>query len=470
MRSFLRTARTWPFQNRQRGQAQDQSDRESVDRRCYLQCRRNRMETLCHDLRYAIRNLRRSPGFAAAAVIMLALGIGGTTAIVTLIDAIMLHALPVSDPARLYRIGDGDDSNAIGRHGRWGLFPFSLFERMKAATPEFEDITAFNCGCTELNVRRQGTADAARPLRVEYVTGTYFNTLGVRAFIGRVLTPDDDRPSAPPVIVLSHRAWQSDYGADASVVGSTFVVDGHPLTVAGVAERGFFGETVRADPPEIWIPLQQEPTIAAGGSLLRQSISPWLFIVGRLRRDASIDGMASRLTEILRHWIRYESGYPGNWMPDIIRDLPNQTIAVVGAGAGIGLAGLSAKEQYGPSLQVLLAICGLVLVMACANVANLLLARAVARRAHTAVRVALGATRRQIITEALTESVLLARAGAVAGLLVAMSAARLLVALAFRYSRFVPVTTMPSLVVLGFAAGLALVTGVVFGAAPAWLA
>lgn len=428
------------------------------------------MSLLIASIRYAARQFWVSRLFTAAVVLTLALGIGGTTAIFTLMHAVMLRSLPVSDPARLYRIGDGDDSTAQGRHGRWGMFSFPLYERLRAGTPEFEDVTAVGLGGSLLSVRRPGAADAARPLRAEYVTGTYFSTLGVGAFSGRVFAADDDRPSAPPVVVLSHHAWQGAYGADPSAVGSTFVVEGHPFTVIGVAAPGFFGETLRADPPDIWIPLQQEPMIAGGGSLLHQSISPWLFVIGRLRRDASIAGMAPRLTEILRQWIQYDAGYPSNWMPDIIRDLPKQTVAVVPAGAGIGLAGLSVKEQYGPSLQILLAMCGLVLLIACANVANLLLARAVARRAQTAVRLAIGATRRQIIVEALTESVLLAVVGGLAGLLVAMSAARLLVALAFRSSHFVPITTTPSLVVLAFAIGLALVTGIVFGAAPAWFA
>jgi predicted permease len=264
--------------------------------------------------------------------------------------------------------------------------------------------------------------------------------------------------------------WQGAYDADPAVVGSTFVVDGHPFTVIGVAAAEFFGETIRSDPPEFWIPLQQEPMIAGGGSLLRQSISPWLFALGRVRRHASIDGMASRLTGILRRWIQFDAGYPAHWMPDLVRELPNQTIAVVPAGAGIGLAGLSVKEQYGPTLQILLAISALVLVVACANVANLLLARAFVRRTQTAVRLALGATRSQIIMQALTESVTLAAAGGLGGLLVAVGTARLLVALAFRNSHFVPIRTTPSFVVLAFAVGLALLTGIVFGAAPAWLA
>ena len=417
----------------------------------------------------AARQFWTSRGFTAAVVLTLALGIGGTTAIFTLIDAVMLRPLPVSEPARLYRVGDGDDTIARGRHGSWGIFSFPLYQRLKAETPEFEDITAFDWGGSLLSVRRQGAKDAARPLWAQYVTGTYFSTLGVGTFRGRTFTADDDQPSASPVAVLSHRAWQGVYGADPSVVGSTLVVEGHPFTVIGVAAQGYFGEAVRAFPPDIWIPLQQEPMIAGGGSLLHQSISPWLFVIGRLRRDASITGIDPRLTETLRQWIQYDGGYPSNWMPDIIRGLPKQTIRVVPAGAGIGLGGVSVKEQYGPSLQILLAICGLVLIIACANVANLLLARAVARRAQTAVRLAIGATRRQIVVEALTESVLLAVAGGLAGLPVAVGGAKLLVGLAFRNSPFVPIATTPSIAVLAFAAGLSLLTGIVFGAAPAWL-
>src|SRR5213594_1220589 len=189
------------------------------------------MPSLPGNFRYALRQFRLSPVFTAAVILTLALGIGGTTAIFTLIDAVMLRSLPVSDPARLYRVGDGDDTIARGRHGRWGLFSFPLYERLKAETPEFEDISAFDWGGSLLSVRRQGTADAARLLRAEYATGTYFSTLGVGAFSGRVFAPDDDRPSAPPVAVLSHHAWQGIYGADPSVVGSTLVVQGHPVTV-----------------------------------------------------------------------------------------------------------------------------------------------------------------------------------------------------------------------------------------------
>ena len=425
------------------------------------------MENPVRSVRYAVRQFRQSPVFTAAAVLTLSLGIGGTTAIFTLIHAVMLRSLPVTDPARLFRIGDGDNCCVQGGpQDRWGLFSFPLFERLKAETPEFDQVAAFQAGSGRLSVRRQGVDAAARPLRSEFVTGNYFLTLGVGAFGGRVLAPDDDVPSAPPVVVLSHHVWQGAYGGDPSVVGATFVIQGHPFAVVGVAPPGFFGETLRGDPPDLWIPLQQEPLIDGGSALLRQPVSAWLRAIGRLRPGASVDGIAPRLTGVLRQWMQYDSGYPANWMPDVIGMLPKQTIAVVPAGAGVGVM----KEEYGRTLQILLAVCGLVLLIACANVANLLLARAVARRTQTAVRLAVGASRAQIVTQALVESVLLAVAGGIAGLLVAAGAARLLLALAFSNAQFLPISTRPSLVVLAFAFGLALLTGVIFGAVPAWLA
>ena len=425
------------------------------------------MPSLPGNFRYALRQFRLSPVFTAAAVLTLALGIGGTTAIFTLIHAVMLRSLPVSDPGRLYRVGEGDECCVEGGpQDRWGMFSFPLYERLKSETPEFEEVTAFQAGRWRMGVRRQSVESVARPLRSEYVSGTYFSTLGVRAFGGRVFTPEDDKPSAPPVAVLSHRVWQTAYASDPSVVGSTFVVEGHPVTVIGVAPAGFFGETLESDPPDIWVPLQQEPMMNAEGSLLHQPVSAWLRMIGRLRPGASTDGMAPRLTGVLRQWLQTDSGYPSNWMADMIRLLPKQVVSVVPAGAGVAVM----KEEYGRSLQILLSVCGLVLLIACSNVANLLLARGVARRGQTAVRLAVGATPRQIVMQALTESVLLAIGGGIVGLLVAMAAARLLLALAFHSAHFLPISVAPSFMVLAFAFALALVTGIIFGAAPAWLA
>ena len=281
------------------------------------------MRDLFNTIRYAVRQFRLSPVFTSAAVLTLALGIGGTTAIFTLIHAVMLRSLPVSDPSRLYRIGDGDSCCVQGSpQDRWGMFSYPLFERLKASAPEFEEIAAFQAGSAGFSVRRQGGSDAARPLKGQYVTGTYFTTLGVVAFGGRVFTAHDDRPAAPPVAVLSHHAWQSTYGSDPSVVGATFLLDGHPFTVVGVAPPGFFGETLQSDPPQVWVPVQQEPLIAGDSALLRQSVPAWLRVIGRLRPGASVDGMAPRLTGVLRQWLQFDSGYPSHWMPDVIRMLP----------------------------------------------------------------------------------------------------------------------------------------------------
>jgi predicted permease len=425
------------------------------------------VSTFVGELRYALRTFWGARIFMATAVLTLALGIGGTTAIFTLIHAVMLRSLPVSDPSRLYRVGDGDACCVMGApQERWGMYSFPLFERLKAEMPEFEEVTAFQAGFGRVSVRRQDAATASRSLRSEYVTGSYFSTLGVGAFGGRVFTPDDDRPAAPPVVVVSHRVWQDTYGGDPAMVGGTLVVEGHPFTVVGMTPPGFFGETLQADPPDLWIPLQQEPLIAGDTSILRGPAGAWLRVIGRLRANATIEAMGPRLTGVLRGWIEHESGYPANWMPGIVQSLPKQVITVVPAGAGVGMM----KERYGRSLQILLGVCGLVLLIACANVANLLLGRAVARRGQTAVRLAMGASRRQIVTQALVESILLALAGGIAGLVVAAGAARLLLALAFAGATFLPIDTRPAPMVLACAFGLAVLTGIVFGAAPAWFA
>jgi predicted permease len=425
------------------------------------------MRDLLSNIRYALRQFRASPVFTAAAILTLALGIGGTTAIFTLIDAVMLRSLPVSDPGQLYRVGEGDECCVEGGpQDKWGMYSYPLFERLKKETPEFEEVAAFQAGRWGMSVRRKGVETSARALRAEFVTGSYFSTLGVGAFGGRVLTPEDDTPSAPPVAVLSHRVWQTTYGGDTSVVGSTFIVEGHPFTIVGVAPAGFFGEMLQSDPPDLWVPVQKEPMIHGEGELLHQSVSAWLRMIGRLRPGATTAGMGPRLTGVLRQWIQDDSGYPAAWMPDIQRMLPQQVINVVPAGAGVA----AMKEEYGRSLQILLTVCGLVLLIACANVANLLLVRGVARRGQLAIRMAIGATRRKIITQALTESILLAIGGAAAGLLVSLAAARLLLALAFHSAHFLPISIAPSLKILAFSFGLALLTGIIFGAAPAWLA
>ncbi|HEV2490134.1 MAG TPA: ABC transporter permease [Candidatus Acidoferrales bacterium] len=425
------------------------------------------MRNLFGNLRYALRQFRLSPVFTASAVLTLALGIGGTTAIFTLIHEVMLHSLPVSDPAMLYRVGEGDDCCVEGGlQDRWGLFSYPLYERLKAETPQFEDVAAFQAAIPPMSVRREGTDSAPRPLRSEYVTGSYFSTLGVRAFAGRLLTPEDDTEGSAPVAAISYHVWEMNFGSDPSVVGSTFDIEGHSFTVVGITPPGFYSETLRPDPPDIWLPVHQEVMMDGEGNRLHQEHAAWLRMLGRLRPGASTAGMSAHLTAVLRQWIINDAQYPANWMQDIKNSLPKQVLNVVPAGGGVDLM----KEAYAESLRLLLAVCAMVLLIACANVANLLLARAVSRRSQTALRLALGATRRQIVLQALTESVLLSVAGGIAGLLVSLVAARLLVTLAFHSARFVPFSVAPSIPVLLFTFAVALVTGIVFGIAPAWFA
>src|SRR5690348_16860496 len=379
----------------------------------------------------------------------------------------MLRSLPVSDPGMLYRVGEGDDCCVEGGvQDRWGLVSYPLYKRLKAETPQFEDVAAFQAAITPMSVRRAGTESAPRPLRSEYVTGSYFQVLGVRAFAGRLLTPEDDTEGSAPVAAISYHVWEMTYGSDPSVVGSTFDIEGHSFTIVGIAPPGFYSETLRPDPPDIWLPVNQEVMMDGEGNHIHQEHAAWLRMLGRLRPGATTAGMSAHLTTVLRQWIINDAAYPANWMQDIKANLPKQVLNVVPAGGGVDLM----KEAYAESLRLLLAVCAMVLLIACANVANLMLARAVSRRSQTALRLALGATRRQIIAQALTESVLLAVAGGIAGLLVSIAAARLLVTLAFNNARFVPFSVAPSIPVLLFTFAVALLTGIIFGIAPAWFA
>jgi len=417
-------------------------------------------------LSYAFRQFRYSPVFAAAAVLTLAMGIGGTTAIFSLIHSVMLRSLPVADPGSLYRIGDGNACCVEGGpQDRWGMVSYALYLRFKENLPEFDELSAFQAGSWEMSVRRESER-VAKPLTTEFVSGNYFSTFGIRPFAGRLLSVADDQSSSPPVAVLSYRVWQATYGSDPTAVGSTFVIQGHPFTIAGVAPPGFFGDTLRADPPAIFIALHQEPLLDGSTSLLNRRGSAWLRIIGRLRPGKSIAGMEPRLTGVLRQWLLQDSDYPAAWMEDIQRLLPKQTITVVPAGAGVA----AMKEEYGRSLEILLAVCGMVLLIACANVANLMLVRAAARRSQTAVRLAIGASQGRLIAQAMAESVLLASMGGIAGLVVAVAASRLLLSLAFHSAHFLPISSAPTLAVLSFAFVLSLFTGVLFGTAPAWFA
>ncbi len=424
------------------------------------------MQTLRQDLAYALRQMRLSPVFTLTAMLTLALGIGATTAIFSLIDTVMLKSLPVADPGSLYRIGVGDDCCIEGStQDDWGFFSYSFYQRMQQNTPEFSSLAAFQAGGWTYSVRRGETDRAAKPLREEMVSGNYFSTFGLGAFAGRAITPSDDQPNSPPVAMLSYRTWQQQYGSDPSIVGSTFIVSGHPVTIIGITPPGFFGETLRSDPPDLWLPINQEPVFAGSNSMIHR-FQAWLRVIGRLRPGASVNTTGPRMTALLRQWLVNDSGMPADWMSGIKANLSKQNIRVITAGIGVG----EMKEDYADTLHILLAVCCLVLLIACANIANLLLARGAARRTQTSIRLALGASRKRLIRQTLTESILLSVFGGIAGLAVAYLGVKAVVALAFHGAKFVPIAATPSFPVLAFAFALSLVTGAIFGTAPAWLA
>ncbi len=424
------------------------------------------MQTFRQDVLYALRQMRRSPIFTLTALLTLALGIGATTAIFSLVHSVMLKSLPVADPASLYRVGSGRNCCIEGGpQDDWGMFPYVLYQRFVAATPEFEQMAAFQAGRAQFSVRRGDSAQAPRPLLGEFVSGNYFSTFGVHAFAGRTLSPADDQPSAPPAAMLSHRAWQQVYGEDPKIVGSVLVLDGNPFTIVGITPAGFFGETLRSDPPELFVPIQQEPLLTGKSSILKQS-NGWLRVIGRLRPGAKTDGLAARFTTITKQFIVNDLGaeFP-QFKSQIESLLPKQRVELVPAGSGVA----EMKSDYKASLRILFSVCCLVLLIACANIANLLLARGSSRRMQTSVRLALGASPRRLIRQALTESVVLSVAGGAAGVVIAIAGVKVIVALAFHSAQFVPIDAAPSLPVLGFAFALSLVTGLLFGVAPAWL-
>jgi predicted permease len=426
------------------------------------------LDALGRDVKYALRQMRKSPGFAATAIVTLALGIGATTAIFTLVQQVMLRSLPVARPDQLWRIGDSDDCCYSDSYtqGDWNFFSWEAYKLFRADTPAFEDLAAFQVGeaNAELGVRRAGSSAPAETGDGEYVSGNFFRTFGITAWRGRLLTDADDREGAQPVAVMSFHTWQEKYGADPSVVGATYLINGHSFTVIGVAPPGFFGAKIDATHmPGFWLPLTMEPLIAGATSRLKNPRLGWLDLIGRVRPGTNPKTLEAQLQAELHQWL-------ASHMADMSQQekplWQKQTLRLTPGSAGVS----PMREGYRDSLRLLLVASVCVLLVACANIANLLLARGLKDRPQTAIRAALGASRARLVRKALAESLTLSVFGAAAGIAVAYAGARLILHLAFSGpDTLLPVSAAPSIPALLFALGISLITGVVFGIAPAWL-
>jgi predicted permease len=419
-----------------------------------------------NDLRFGARLLAQKPGFTIVATLTLALGIGANTAIFTLFDAVLLRSLPVREPGRLVLFsaspGEGTSTGDPPK-GRWRLFSTGVYEFFRTQPLPYESLAAFRSGETIVSVRLDGDAAGAGPAQrgqAHLVSGTYFTVMGVSAALGRVLTVDDDRTNGAPTTVVSDGFWKTRLHADPSIAGKVAILNGTAFTIVGVAPPEFFGERVRR-PADFWVPLAFQPQIELRPSYLDRADAYWLNIIGRLPpgdRRARTQAAQAATTTVLRQFLKHAAG--AELTPAREREIQESRVELEDGSAGI--SGL--RQLYSEPLRILLGVVLLVLLIACANVGNLLLARAAARQGEISVRMALGATRARLVRQLLTESLVLAALGAACGVVLARWAARALLALV---SPTAPVHATLNGPVLAFTIAIACAAGILFGLAPA---
>jgi predicted permease len=345
--------------------------------------------------------------------------------------------------------------------GSFSIFSYDLYSRLRDAAPEFAHLAAFQANTRAITI---GHAEADAPpdtLTGAFVTGNYFQLFELVPSAGRLLQPADDRPGASPAAVISHRAWHDRFQGRTDLIGAPVTLNGVPATIVGVAPPGFYGEMLRPEPPEVWVALSAEPLLQPASRLLDARSSHWLYAMGRLPRGADVGPLQEKLTAVLRDWLPANMTLSEDERPRVAE----QRIRIVPAAGGVN----NLRDAVAPALKLLQGLAAAVLLIACANLASLLLARGIARRTETAVRAALGASRARLVRQFLVESLVLGCIGGFVGLLVSYAAARALVGLTFYGTRDVPIDPSPSGLVVGFAIAVSLLTGAVFGVLPAFV-
>jgi predicted permease len=414
------------------------------------------------DVRHAARLLRRNPGFTVVAVVTLALGIGANTAIFSLINALMLRQLPIRAPQELRFFGGtlATGSTGFTPNGETTLFSYQFFRDFRRDTRVFDDVTAVGSILYSTNGRVAGGGGFER-VNVELVSGSYFHTLGVKAVGGRALTDADDQVAGGhPVAVASYSWWQRRFGGAPTALGIAVSIGSRTYDVVGVAPPGFSGVTV-GQSPDLWIPLAMQRQISPGWNGLEDRMFQTLHLVGRLKAGVPTPTAQAETNALFRRLLTEYVG--AHVSPQTAANIQHAYIALTPASRGRS----QLRTEFSSPLTILMALVGLVLLIACANVANLLLARASARQREVAVRMSLGAGRLRIVRQLLAESLLLAAAGAALGLAFAAATSRLLVTIVSPGTEPVPLLVSPDLSVLAFTLGAALITVLLFGAVPA---
>jgi macrolide transport system ATP-binding/permease protein len=432
---------------------------EQIKEECRDQQRFRLLRELLQDVHYGLRMMRRSPGFTAVALLTLGLGVGANTAIFTLMDAVLMKSLPVRDPGGLilfgHAHGEGDGSVASGSYD---LYSLDLYHHL-ASAKILTELCALQSTDNWISVFRQGWS-VALPVSGKFVSGNYFQVLGVAAAHGRTIVPQDDSADAPPAAVISYRLWEQKFNKDARIIGSTIDLDRIPVSIVGVAPPEFTGETPEPDPPSVWMPISALRQLSPDHELLDAPDTHWLYLMGRLSPGISIAQGQARLTTALQNWLTSREGTTVS--PARQKEIAESYVELTPGGSGVP----HMQRDYGKMLTLLLGISSLVLLITCANVATLLLARGAARDVEQSVRLALGASPTPLLRQWLTEGLMLGLAGGMLGLLVAFGATKVLIALVFGRI-YIPLQTTPDFRVLFFAFALSCGTGIVFGLIPA---